>query len=586
MANDPDGANLLLLVAPAGYGKTTLAQQILDSRPDAAKAWYHLDDSDAYTDQFLAYLVAALPNVLSLSNATSPVTEVCRTIEDICFAIEQYQGPRTCLVLDNWECVDHNPDIASIPPLLARSGRDRLTVIIASRVPPSFKTRRDQARGTILRIDTAQLAFSLPECHEAMKAHLERDVEDEVAERFWKETAGWCVSVGFIANRFPQNGFSAAGHVSLSPKRADAFHEYFTEEVYETLPPDLARFLCETSLFEVLTTERCAAVFSVPEKAEELLHQLSRSAIPHVALEERGHYRLHALARQALRSHLDKIAKPEQVAALCRSAADSYLNEGLVYEAIGLLMELEDYDRALGLMDTKWSDFYGQYGWARVQQWLDALPAEYHSRPAFVKSYSNVLNVSGDNKGTIAFLRDKLSPERFSDDIESFGSLWANYWWARINTEPGPHYDAAKQEHDSLTSVARGFSLTMLGIFQNTLGMAAYLELRLHEAIAHVRRASELVEEPYVRLRIIANQNEALYSHLLGESVSALDVLKQAREDCIRLGLQSQIPKMYMLEANMHLAMGYCREALQDIDHCVASMRESGGYSLQLDAYI
>ncbi len=586
MADYPNGANLLLFVAPAGYGKTTLAQQILYSRPNAAKAWYHLDDSDAYTDQFLAYLVAALPNVLSQFNATSPGTHICQTIEDVCFAIEQYQGPRTYLVLDNWECVDHNPDIASIPPLLARSGRDRLTVIIASRVPPSFKTWRDQARGTILRIDTAQLAFSLPECQEALRLRFGQDVEDEVLEQFWHETSGWCVSVGLTANTFPQNGFSASGRVSLSPKRASAFHEYFTEEVYKTLPPDLARFLCETSLFDVLTTERCAAVTSAPDRAEELLDQLGRSAIPHVALEQRGHYRLHALARQAFRSHLVDIAKPVQVAALCRSTAEYYLKEGLIFEAIGLFMELGEYDRALDLMNTKWSDLYGQHGWIRARQWLEVLPVEYHNRAAFVKTYSNVLSVSGDNKGAIAFLKDKLSPERFSDDIESFGSLWANYWWARINTEPVSHYDVAKQDHDSLISVPRGFSSTMLGIFQNTLGMAAYLELRLREAIAHVRKASELVEEPYVRLRIIANQNEALYSHLLGDSVKALDELKQARDDCSRLGLQSQIPKMYMLEANIHLAMGYCREALHDIDHCVAGMRKFGGYSLQVDAYI
>ncbi len=586
MADYSNGANLILLVAPAGYGKTTLAQQILDSRPETPRAWYHLDDSDAHTDQFLAYLVAALPNVLSRCNATSLGTDSRQTIEDVCFAIEQYQGPRTYLVLDNWECVDHNADIASMPPRLAQSGRDRLTVIIASRVHPSFKTRRGQASGNILRIDTAQLAFDLHECREALRLRFGRDVEDEVLEQFWQETAGWCVSVALIANTFPQNQFSAAGSVSLSPKRSNAFHEYFTEEVYETLPPDLAEFLCETSLFDVLTAERCAAVVSKPDRAEELLEQLGRSAIPHVALEQRGHYRLHSLARQAFRSRLEESARPEQVAAFCRSAADTYIKEGLVCEAIGLLMELEDYDRALDLMDTKWSDLHGQYGWTKVRRWLDALPAEFHSRPAFVKTYSNVLNVSGDNKGTIAFLKDKLSPEQFSDDIESFGSLWANYWWARTNTEPGSHYDIAKQEHDRLTSVARGFSPTMLGIFQNTLGMAAYLELRLREAIEHVRRASELVEEPYVRLRIIAKQNEALYSHLLGDSVSALDVLKQASDDCHRLGFQSQIPKMYMLEANIHLAMGYYRQTLHDIDHCIAGMRRFGGYSLQVEAYI
>jgi hypothetical protein len=74
--------------------------------------------------------------------------------------------------------------------------------------------------------------------------------------------------------------------------------------------------------------------------------------------------------------------------------------------------------------------------------------------------------------------------------------------------------------------------------------------------------------------------------HLLGESVAALEILRQAKDDCHQFGLQAQIPKMYMLEANIHLAMGDYHQTLRDIDQCVAGMRKFGGYSLQLDAYI
>jgi DNA-binding SARP family transcriptional activator len=217
---------------------------------------------------------------------------------------------------------------------------------------------------------------------------------------------------------------------------------------------------------------------------------------------------------------------------------------------------------------------------------LELLPAEYRDCAAYIKTFSNVLNVSGDNAGVIAFLKDKLSPERFTNDIESFGSLWANYWWARTNTEPGLHYDAAVEAHRELTASTTGFSPTMMGIFQNTLGMAAHLELRLSEAVQHVRNAADLIEEPYARLRVVARQNEALYSHLLGNSVTALGILKQARDDCDRLHLQSQYPKILMLKASIHLAMGRYHETLSDVDQCVASMREIGGYSLQLSAYI
>ena len=140
-------ANLILLVAPAGYGKTTVAQQILDRKKSAARAWYHLDASDANPVRFITYLTEALGSMLPKFRRESAGININHMIEDVCLAVEQYQGPEAYLVLDNWECVDHIPDIASIPPLLARSGQGRLKVVIASRVSPSFKIRREQARG-------------------------------------------------------------------------------------------------------------------------------------------------------------------------------------------------------------------------------------------------------------------------------------------------------------------------------------------------------------------------------------------------------------------------------------------------------
>lgn len=579
-------ANLAVLIAPAGYGKTTAAQQIITRQKDAVKAWYHMDSSDADTDRFVTYLVAALQPVLSQFRLGVPGSDAHQTIEDIYFALEQYRGPLAYLVLDNWECVDSNADIASIPPLLARSGHDKLRLIIASRVRPSFKTRRAQSRGDILVLDSTHLAFSLPECQEALRLRFGRDIEDEVVERFWNQTSGWCVSIGLLPPTLPLSGFPQVGGARLTRPATDVFQDYFTEEVYDSLPTDLAAFLCETSLFDVLTVERCRAVVSSPEQSEVLLEQLGHSAIPHVVLEQRGAYRLHALARQAFRVHLERSVDSERFLEIFRLTADYYLKEELILEAVNLLMEARDHDRALELMDTKWSELIGQHGWSPVGRWLEALPPTYHERPAFIKTYSNVLNQSGDNKGAITFLQEKLSPDRFADDIESFGSLWANYWWARVNTEPGKHYDAIVKAHDDLIATTSGFSLTMLGILQNTLGMAAHLELRLHEAIAHVMRAAELIEEPYARLRIIASQNVALYSHMLGRSIAALNILRQARNESQRMGVQAQISKMYMLDANIHLAMGHFHEALHDIDLCVAAMREHGGYSLQLDAYL
>lgn len=583
---DARDANLVLLVAPAGYGKTTLAQQLLAHRPAARKAWYHLDEYDSNPSRFLSYLVAALKETLPKIDTANRVSGVTAVVEDICFALGQFRGPECWLVLDNWECVDANPDIAGIPPALARSANGRLKVVITSRVPPSFKTRREQASGSIIRIGAADLAFSLPECQEAMETRLGRKVDEESVAQFWKETSGWCVCLGLLPGTSDMAGQVPSYRPVLSPTRSGVVEDYLREELYDRLPTAFVTFLSEISLYDELTVERCAAVVSDTGRIEEYLAQLERSAIPHVALEQKGHYRLHALVRQAFRSLLGRVTPPDRLPVLYRCAADQYLKEGMVLEAVDLFMEFGDYDAALKLMDTRWSDLFGKHGWTRVRQWLERLPIEYHDRPAYIKTYSNVLNVSGDNQAAMQFLRDKLSIERFRDDVESFGSLWANYWWARINTESAPHYDAALAARDDLIATTSGFSPTMLGIFENTLGVAAHLELRLQEAIRHIRCAAQLIEEPYPRLRMVASQNEALYTHLLGNSIAALELLRHVGDECRRLGLHAQTPKIKMLEASIQLAMGRYRETLRTVDECIESMRESGNYSLQMNAYL
>ncbi len=586
-------ADLILLVAPAGYGKTTLAGQLIDRRNAASRAWLHLDRRDTTTARFLRYFCAALSTVVPALKGIGPLSDeevsagaIQTVIEDIGLAFEQHRGSQGWVVLDNWECVDGNEEIAVIPPAVAAACGGRLRLIITSRVTPSFKIRRQQARGRIIRIDAADLAFNLPECQEAMNRRLGGNLPETEIEQFWKRTSGWCVSVGLLSKAASSIGRIPKAADDASPDPGDAMEGYVREELYDNLPGDLAEFLSRTSLFEVLTPARCEAVIPDPKLAVPYLDRLAGSALPLEVLDEHRHFRLHGLVRQAFRSALIRTISPEIRADLFRQAAGRYLEESMPYEAIELLMEVGDHATALELMSSRWSELNGQHGWRRVRQWLEQLPEEYHERPAYIKTFSNVLNVAGDSRGGIRFLADKLQPERFGDDVEDYGSLWANYWWARVSTETKPLYAAVASAHRDLLNTITGFSPTMLGIFQNTLAVAAYQELRLREAVQHVMTAADLVEEPYARLRVIARQNEALYKHLLGRSVEALDILDDLVAECLRLDFTTQLTRIHMVQANIHLAMGYYRRALADLDRAVARAREFGSYSLQYDAYL
>ncbi|MCX6832431.1 MAG: hypothetical protein NT028_09940, partial [candidate division Zixibacteria bacterium] len=91
-------ANLFLLVAPAGFGKTTLALQALSRVPVSQRAWYHLDQHDAESKRFLTYLIEALLRVMpSVRNSglknTATSMPVMELTEELCYLIEQSKGP-------------------------------------------------------------------------------------------------------------------------------------------------------------------------------------------------------------------------------------------------------------------------------------------------------------------------------------------------------------------------------------------------------------------------------------------------------------------------------------------------------------
>ena len=302
-------ATVVTLVAPAGYGKTTLLAQWAerDRRPFA---WLSLDEHDDGRAALLEQLAAALDRVHP--QASTPKTNLPRLASRLASAGE------LVLVLDNAHLLRSRESTETVS-ILAEHVPPGSTLAVAARVPPGLPIARLRAEGTLLEVPTDELALTHRES-EALLRELAAELPDEDATELLGRCEGWAAGIRLSALAWREWQDSAAS--PAVPGGDDRFlAEYFRSEFLAPLTPDLLTFLRRTSVLEQLTAPLCDAVLG-SKGSGKMLASLERTHLLVAPLDRHGKaYRYHPLFRDLLERELAE-NEPELVAALHRRAAD------------------------------------------------------------------------------------------------------------------------------------------------------------------------------------------------------------------------------------------------------------------------
>lgn len=313
---------LVLLVAPAGYGKTAALSRQLQRLPaDCAVAWLSADEEDDL-QRFLSYLIEALepldppwrtaPEALLELVAQGRLREAASTLLG---ALEATDARAGVIVLDDLHALADVRVFEFLGHLLDGLPH-HWTLVMASRVEPPLPLGRWRARREMAEFDETALGFSRQEVEELWRNATGQD-DPEQARRLHDRTQGWaaglCLSLG-TGERTAASAPSGTWH-----SRRHLF-EYLASEVFEQLPEELQAFLLRCSLLAELTVPRCAQISGNP-RAAQLLEEIERRRLFVSVLDsEELTLRLHDLFRDFLEERLRK-RHPEEVPALVRLAA-------------------------------------------------------------------------------------------------------------------------------------------------------------------------------------------------------------------------------------------------------------------------
>ena len=304
------------VVAPAGYGKTTLLARWADadSRPFA---WVALDGRDDDTVVFLRHIAAAINRVEPLPSAvldtlsgpggTAGVMRASR----VGAALAAVDRPLV-LVLDDLHAVGNPSCVDMLAELVAHVPAGSI-IAATSREEPALPLARWRTQGSVQEIGVADLRLDE---HEAGLLLVGAGVELEAGEvlELTERTEGWPAGL-YLAALSIQAGATDAASVGTFSADDRFVSEYFRLELLSRLPAAQRQFLLQTSILERLRGGLCDAVLEATGSAD-MLETLGRTNGFVVRLDGRGEwYRYHHLFGQLLRTELER-GQPDVVPAL------------------------------------------------------------------------------------------------------------------------------------------------------------------------------------------------------------------------------------------------------------------------------
>lgn len=335
---------LVVLSAPAGYGKTVALARQLDHLPEgSAVAWVHADQDDDI-EQLLSCLLAALdahdlpwrvsPQAL-LAKAARPETAQA-AVGVLANAMAQSEVAQGLLVIDDLHVVKDTRVLQFLDQLVDVLP-DRWALAVTCRTEPLLSLARRSLKGQLAEFRHEDLAFSASEVRDLLAAHGIAASDDDAA-RLQQYTQGWAAGLMLALATFKPGS-------SLPLRSRRQMFDYLAQEVLDAMPAAQREFLLQCSLLRDLDALRCRQLTGDARSAH-WLRELDRADLFVVVLEEAPlTLRLHDLFREFLEDQLQRVH--DDLPQLLRRAADC---EPDAFRRIELLLRAQAWDEATDVL--------------------------------------------------------------------------------------------------------------------------------------------------------------------------------------------------------------------------------------------
>jgi LuxR family maltose regulon positive regulatory protein len=347
------GKRLTVVVGSAGAGKSVLLSSWAKARAPGVTSWLSCDGADADPARFWAGFIEAIrviapgfgadaAGVLAMNKVVS--ADVISSIAND--AAKLPTG--SVIIVDDFHAAARAS--REMTELVGCWPCETAQLVLSSRIDPQLRLHRLRMAGELCELRDRDLYLSLAESRDLL-ANFGVEVTDADLALLHDRSEGWAAALQMAA--LSLRGFQEPERAARALDiQSHTIAEYFISEVLQQQPPEVARFMLDTSVLGELTADTCAAV-TARQDAAALLRRLDAAHLFLVALDdERTRFRYHHLVREVLRAEL-RLRGRAQEQALQLRAAEWFEAAGDTRRAARHFLAARQADRALALLQAR-----------------------------------------------------------------------------------------------------------------------------------------------------------------------------------------------------------------------------------------
>lgn len=369
---------LVGLIAPAGYGKSTLmAEWCRQTR--LPTAWLSLDRGHNDPITFCQYLIICLQTILpdigesilytlNSPNPPLPLAMLTSLVNEIII-----QKQDIALILDDFHNINH-PDVIQILQALIANQPPQFHLLIASRSDLPFSNSKLRAQGELLTLGVDDLRFSPEEISTYLQSHLGDRITSFEERVIGDRSEGWITGLHLAVLSFQNDPNIHAGIENFSGE--DRFiTDYLMDEVLSRQRPEVYEFLLKTCLLDKMSAPLCDHLTGY-QNSQDILEELDRSGLFTIPLDNtRNWYRYHHLFAELLLHRL-KHNQPDQIANIHRQAAGWFFEHNMLEEAVEHFLSAGEYTTVIDYLVGISDDMLAKGKFTLYLDWLDRIPED------------------------------------------------------------------------------------------------------------------------------------------------------------------------------------------------------------------
>ncbi len=360
LLKDCDWAQLILVSAQAGSGKTTIVSAWL-SEQRKLYCWYTLDDWDNDLMQFFTYLVAGIKPIDSLvSDALEQLLEAYKSVGFDAFLralINQLHAIKNpfVLVFDDYHII-RNDMIHQVIRTIFEHFPPSMQLVLITREDPPLPLAKMRAAKKLFELRISQLRFKEEEVKTYLSHHLHISLEEEQIQHLVTRTEGWIAGLQMMTLSM-QGMNDVGGFIEAFSNNQYYIMDYLMEEVLERQSPEIKEFLLKTSILETFSDDLCDAVVGLETGSSNTIIERLVKTNCFIISTELSHkwFRYHHLFRDLLRQRLEQQSK-SAVESLHVRAGFWFKENGFGQEAIHHFIKANASLEAAALIECKWAD--------------------------------------------------------------------------------------------------------------------------------------------------------------------------------------------------------------------------------------